>query len=148
MQTIDIQQLNAITMPGEVWKQIPDYNYLISNLGRVYGLDKNQLEKGYTIRSGYNYATLYKGGKRKRFRVSHLVAEAFCKNYEPGKHIHHINRNRGDDRAVNLLPCTPGEHRAIHALYNILFANLDILAELITPVNNLLFDDAEGGDAA
>ena len=82
----------------------------------------------------YAIAELYKDGQRKRFKVSHLVAAAFCKNYDPAKHVHHINRKRNDDRAVNLLPCTPAEHKVIHALYNALFNNIPLLAELLTPI--------------
>lgn len=152
MLMINIQELTQVTLQGEVWRQIPDYPYLVSNLGRVYGTEKNHIEKGYTIKTGYRIAELYKDGQRKRFKVSHLVAAAFCKNYDPAKHVHHINRKRNDDRAVNLLPCTPAEHKVIHALYNALFNNIPLLAELLTPIIhcniNLLFDDTKGGDVA
>lgn len=150
---IEISLLNQITLEGEVWKQIPDYpNYLISNLGRVYGGTQNRIDNGSLNDKGYRMIDLYNDNGRKRVRISHLVAAAFCKGYEAKKHIHHINRKRNDDRAINLLPCTPAEHRAIHAIYNILFDNADLLAELLTPIIhfniNLLFDDTKGGDVA
>lgn len=152
---INIEKLTSLTLDGEKWAQIKGYPYLISNLGRVYGIEKGHIEKGYIIKTGYHYAELYLNGKRKRFKVSHLVAQAFCKGYEEGKHVHHINRKCSDDRALNLLPCTPAEHKAIHALYKQLGENIELLIELLTPLLepiqktiNLMYSGMEVGDAA
>ncbi|MBO4534126.1 MAG: HNH endonuclease [Treponema sp.] len=154
---IKITILNSVTLSGEVWRQIPNYpNYLISNMGRLYSGFDNQIRKG-SYKKGYHIYELFNEqnkGKRhgKRIRAARLVAAAFCKNYAKDKHIHHINRNRTDDRAINLLPVTAAEHRAIHVLYDILAKNIPLLAELLQPIIhcnvNLLFDDTKGGDVA
>lgn len=151
---IKTQNLRAVTQEGEQWIQIPDFpNYLVSNAGRVYSGNDNTILKGEWSEKGYHYVRLYSDKCRngKKIKVSHLVAMVFCKGYATNKHIHHINRNRGDDRAVNLIPLTPEEHRAIHVVYDILFKNKDILTELISPVircNITLSDNMKGGDAA
>lgn len=149
-----MQTLNNITQEGEQWIQIPDFpNYLVSNAGRVYTGNANCILKGSLNEKGYRFIKLYsdKYPNGKNMRVSHLVAMAFCKGYAPNKHVHHVNRNRSDDRAVNLIPVTPEEHRAIHAVYDILFKNTDVLIELISPVircNITLSENVKGGDAA
>lgn len=152
---INIDNLTKITMEGEIWKQIENYPYLISNMGRVYGIERNRIERGEWTYNGYHRVVLSRSGETKKFRVSHLVAAAFCKGYAEGKHIHHINRRRGDDRAVNLIPCTEAEHRLIHNLYDALGGNIELLMELLTPIIepirmtiNLLYSDSEGGDVA
>lgn len=155
---MNLQKLMEVTKDGEQWEQISKYpNYYVSSEGRVYSDYEKRILKGEYNSRGYHLVELHndqtpKGKHGKKYRVSHLVAAAFCSKYAKGKHVHHINRKRSDDRAVNLLPCTPEEHRTIHALYNTLFGNIPLLAELLTPVIhiniNLLFDDMKGGDVA
>ena len=150
---INISILNTITIDGEVWKQIPDFpNYLVSNLGRIYSGYKNRIDDGSKNEKGYRIIELRENGHRQKYRISHIVAQSFCNRYADDKHVHHLNRKRDDDRAVNLYPCTDSEHRAIHAVYSLLAKNIDVLAELIEPVIhcniNLIFDDTKGGDAA
>lgn len=154
---MNITKLLQIAKDGEQWEQIPNYpKYYVSNEGRIYSeyahdIIKGSWKKGYHIFELYNDKTP-KGKHGNRLRLSHIVAAAFCKNYSKDKHVHHINRNRGDDRAINLLPVTQEQHKAIHALYDRLFANIPLLVELLQPVIhcnvNLLFDDVKGGDVA
>lgn len=144
--------LQAITRQGEVWAQIADYpDYLVSNLGRVFGLKKNQLEKGELSHNGYRRVPLYKNGKKDNKRVSNLVAAAFCGGLPNGKKVHHINRHRTDDRAINLIVVTPMQHRAIHDLYIIL--GLDYVAtltaeQLYRMCNLVVSCFIKGGEAA
>lgn len=155
---MDLNNLIQITQDGEKWEQIPNYpKYYVSSEGRIYSEFEHDIIKGSWNKKGYHYFELFndeipKGKHGDRIRLSHIVAAVFCKNYSKDKHIHHINRNRGDDRAINLLPVTREQHQAIHALYDRLFDNIPLLAELLQPVIhcniNLLFNDMEGGDVA
>lgn len=156
---IIISKLNKVTMQGEIWRQIPNYpNYMISNMGRLYSGFDNQIRKG-SYKNGYHFFELRnehnKGAKHgDKKRASHLVAAAFLRWYKPEihEHIHHVNRRRGDDRLINLFPCTATQHRAIHLIYDLLSKNTALLAELLTPIIhcnvNLLFNDMKGGDVA
>lgn len=150
---IDFTKVKEISLENEKWKQIPKYpNYLVSNMGRVYSGYANKIDNGTKNKKGYRIIELHENKQKQKYKFSHLVAMAFCKNYADGKHVHHVNRKRDDDRAVNLFPCTPSEHRAIHAIYTLLANNIDVLAELIQPIIccnvDLFFNDTKGGDAA
>lgn len=114
---INISILNAITIDGEVWKQIPDFpNYMISNMGRLYSGRLNRINKGEINQSGYKIYELYSDAypHGKRMRACRLVAEAFCKGYAPNMEVHHCNFNKLDDNAHNLMWVTHDQHAAIH----------------------------------
>ena len=115
---ININNVIALSLDGEQWKQIPNCpNYLVSNMGRVYSGNKNRIKDGSYTESGYHVVELrskFLPNGRKNFRVSRLVAAAFCKGYSEGKEVHHCNLCRFDDRADNLICVTPEQHRAIH----------------------------------
>lgn len=118
---LDVMNLMQLTQDGEEWKEIPGYpTYLVSNFGRVYGTVQNIIEKGEWTYNGYRRVPLSISCKQEKKRVSHLVMMAFCEDYDSKKKIHHINKNRGDDRLENLLQLTDEEHRAVHDLYDIL----------------------------
>ena len=117
---LNVSNLMNITRKGEEWREIPGYpTYLVSNYGRVYGTVQNIIEKGEWTYNGYHRVPLSTDGKAEKKRVGHLVAMAFM-DYHPNKRIHHINKNRGDDRLDNLIQCTDEEHGTIHDLYDIL----------------------------
>lgn len=53
----------------------------------------------------------------KPVRVHNMVGEAFpeiCGVKEPGKHLHHLNENQKDNRAVNLRYMSASEHKRLH----------------------------------
>lgn len=62
--------------------------------------------------SAYPGVVMYRG-VRKPFsqRVHRLVAEAFCKNPDGKRWVHHKNGDKNDARAANLEWVTPGENR-------------------------------------
>ena len=51
------------------------------------------------------------GGKRLAHR---MVAALWCDRPEGAKHVHHINHDKQDNRAENLMWLTPGEHMRDH----------------------------------
>ena len=146
-----IQVLEAITRKGEVWAKVPGYNYLVSNLGRVFGIEKSQIDYGEIAHNGYRRVPLYRHSKADKKRVSLLVAEAFLDGYDKSKRVHHLNKHRDDNRAVNLIICTEAQHRAIHKLYDTLGdefiqnADLETLRTLCNYVIKLFVKI--GGDA-
>lgn len=115
-------------MMFEEWKDIKGFEgrYQVSNLGRVrslktfmsshgtvYEIDKITVFKpGYCGRNGgYQCVGLMKNGKRNRYRVHRLVADAFIPNPNNFPMIDHINRNKSDNRVENLRWCDGKENR-------------------------------------
>lgn len=107
----------------EEWKKIEEFpRYQISNLGRVKSLiGKDKILKPFKCsQGGYLSVRLCRTtgikGKysTKYFVVHRLVAKHFCENYGEEIEVHHINSNREDNRAENLLCLTKQEHIKLH----------------------------------
>ena len=106
----------------EEWKTIKEFpRYEVSNLGNVrsnIGVQK-QLQP-YTTAKGYLVVRLFnkpaEKGKynSKDIKVHRLVAAYFCENYAENKEIHHINHDKTDNKATNLLCLTKKEHIELH----------------------------------
>lgn len=88
-------------------------NYLISNLGKVYMLNKlgsrglirlsNPIEMTYRISKGYRRVGLYGNNhKQKNFKVSRLVAESFIPNPNHLSLVMHLDNNKLNDKFNNL----------------------------------------------
>lgn len=102
----------------EVWKDVPGFEgvYQVSNMGRVKTMPRKvgtvfRKEKilKQTIENGYFSVRLYNGKRIGRhFRVSRIVAMAFCENDNPKEktEVNHKNENQLDNRAENLEWCT------------------------------------------
>lgn len=102
-------------MNGEEWKQI-DEKHFVSNKGRVKSyckynaiiLKPQENEKGYLLVS-INQRNIF---------IHRLVAFAFCTNgneYDINNiEIHHIDKNRKNNNADNLMILTNTEHRKLH----------------------------------
>ena len=106
-------------MENEIWKDIPGYEglYMVSNIGRVKGLDriincrgdvkrkaKGIMLKGVKAKSGYLTLNLNISGKRILYCVHQLVAMAFL-DHAPCRFklvVNHINFDKEDNRVENL----------------------------------------------
>jgi len=102
-------------------KDIEGYEglYAITEDGRVWSHPKNTNNKNgkwLSIDNSRNYLKvgLVKDGKKKRFALHRLVAEAFCKKPEGCDQVNHINGYKKDNRAENLEWVTASENR-LHA---------------------------------
>lgn len=80
--------------------------------------DMGNVKKGgelMEIHHGTKYDFVCFDGFQHRIHV--MVAECFqdiCGKKEPWYHVHHINKNQRDNRAVNLMYVSPSEHKRLH----------------------------------
>lgn len=109
-------------MLDEVWKDVPEYEglYKVSNMGRVYGIKRNNILSPAPNEKGYMYVVLCKNNKMKSFRVHRLVAKTFLGDFK-GMEINHIDGNKKNNELSNLEYCTHKEnmsHAILHGLEN------------------------------
>lgn len=93
----------------EKWLPIIGYNgkYLISTYGRVKSRSngKETILKSDLNSSGYHRVSLYKNGKRTRYFIHRLVAEAFVPNPENLPLVNHIDEDKENNEVTNLEWC-------------------------------------------
>jgi hypothetical protein len=87
----------------EEWRNIPDFSrYQVSNQGRIRIAISGAIRKQQITIDGYMRLNLTADdGCRSTPYVHNLVAIAFC-DAPPRSGVRHINKNRQDNRAVNL----------------------------------------------
>lgn len=105
----------------EIWKDIKGYEtlYQVSNLGRIKRLFRvvirsdgrrrtfcESISKGNLHSDGYYVINLTKNGICKHKMVHRLVAETFLPNPNHYPVIHHIDTNKTNERADNLMWCS------------------------------------------
>ena len=106
---------------GEIWKPIKGYEgrYCVSNMGRIMSLErsvrsrgkiKQRIMKQCNERKGYKTVSLCFDGKRKRYMVHRLVAEAFVPNLNNYNQVNHIDENKSNNSVYNLEWCTPKQN--------------------------------------
>lgn len=105
----------------ETFKDITGFEglYQISNLGNVKSLprDTGNQYKGITKilipfknKDGYLIESLYKNGVKYRISTQRLVAKEFILNKNKKPCVHHINHNKTDNNANNLMWVTYSEN--------------------------------------
>jgi hypothetical protein len=97
---------------NEIWKTIEDYNYEISNYGRVRNIKNRRILK--QVNREYKCLNLSKNSKHKQFDIHKLVAIAFVKNPNNYPIVNHINGSKHDNRAENL-EWTTSSYNSRHA---------------------------------
>lgn len=97
----------------EIWKDIPNYEglYQISNFGFVKSLCRNgtigndRILQIHKDKDGFDNVSLIKNGKRLKYLVHRLVAEVFVANPNNYKIVRHIDGNKNNNFADNLMWC-------------------------------------------
>ena len=115
----------------EVWKDIKNYEgyYQVSNLGRVKHLNYNSKKElnNHTVikdihsqtKNSRGYYCIKSNKKDERIEISihRSVAQAFpeiCGEWFDGCVVHHIDGNKENNVASNLIVLSKEEHQAIH----------------------------------
>lgn len=106
-----MKEFTDTELANEQWRDVDGYDgaYQVSDLGRVrskkYGYWR--VMKGVKSRVGYLLVGLWKDGKKKRFLVHRLVAQAFIQNDDETKiYVNHRNEIKSDNRVSNIEYCT------------------------------------------
>ena len=88
--------------------------YQIDDKGNVYSLHNDIVLENTINRDGYCVVTLHKNGRRCQKKVHQLVADTFIPNEENKTDVHHLNRDKKDNRVENLVWLSKEEHSKIH----------------------------------
>lgn len=106
----------------EIWKQIKNLHYSISNIGNIRNDNTGKQLKPQKNSFGYLSILLYDNGKPVQFRIHRLVLEAFnpVENMQ-NLQVNHIDHNRENNRLQNLEWTTPKENcnkKKLRKFYN------------------------------
>ena len=121
----------------EHWVEILTYNHsvvryhiFVSNLGNVFGWkDGNKIE------------ITYKNGRRffGKYPIFNLVAKYLCDAKTGHEYnVHHLNGNKLDDRACNLVQLTISQHMKIERALNNPMNNPDSKAKMIATMKKTM----------
>lgn len=143
----------TINNDNEIWKDIVGYEglYKISNYGRVYSISSSR-EIFPFVSHGYLRKELCKEGKRVKYQVHRLVANAFIPNPNGYEMINHIDSNRKNNFVENLEWCTHVEN-VIHGSFSArskIKAKCSDLSVMITNKKtneSILYDRENSNDA-
>lgn len=98
----------------EIWRKVEaNDNYMVSNNNGWKNIKMNTQPKGRIV-NGYRAVGM---GRGKEYSYHVLVAKTFpeiCGKWFDGCQVHHINFDRLDNRAENLIVLTASEHQKLH----------------------------------
>lgn len=89
----------------EEWRDIKGFEgrYMISNMGRVWGIKRGRTLSIQTTDKGYKKVMLSLGANKLHFVWVHrLVAAAFCEGYFEGAVVNHKDSNPSNNIYTNL----------------------------------------------
>ena len=99
----NLPKIKKNTRAGEIWKDIEGCNtHQVSDKGRIYVVTTDQIIYGY-LSHGYRYVNITDfEGKKHKYAVHRLVAQAFVPNPENKPQVDHIDSNPLNNEASNL----------------------------------------------
>lgn len=99
-------------MEREIWKPVKGYEglYQVSSLGNVKSLRYMRNVATHNTSNGYLQVHLWRDGKAVYRYVHKLVAEHFLSAPSAPSEINHIDENRRNNCASNLMWCTRSEN--------------------------------------
>lgn len=107
----------------EIWREIKETNglYYVSNYGRVLSVNKHSkhILQQTADNDNYLWITTSIDGKCKNHRVHQLVADYFLYKPKGANLIHHIDGNKWNNNADNLIWLTAKQHAKAHKLLDI-----------------------------
>lgn len=96
----------------DIWSDVLGGRYQVSRTGLVRN-DKGHILKPCNNGNGYLYITV----KGKHYYVHRLVAEAFCEKPDGSSTINHLDYNKANNAASNLMWCTQGDNVRYSAIH-------------------------------
>lgn len=95
---------------NEIWKQIEDTTYFVSNYGRVKN-KKGEILKPFEDKDGYNEYKLHINKKPIHKKEHRLVAQTFISNPNNLPQVNHKDGNKQNNYIDNLEWCTNQENQ-------------------------------------
>lgn len=135
----------------EIWKPIPEWEYDVSDMGRIRSHKSGKILAGTVSRYGYLSVGLSKENKQKTFHVHRLVAETFIPNPDNKPQVNHLG-GKTDNRVCMLEWATRKENmqhatKYITKRFTIRVAQLDLeTKEILKVYDNMKLTKADGFD--
>lgn len=100
-ENFDKEYMSTENYKDEIWKQIGNLNYSISNYGRIKNIQTNKLKKlKYNVYG--MQVLLWQNSKSYTVTVSRIVAEMFIRHLEKDERAIHIDNNIRNNYYKNL----------------------------------------------
>lgn len=120
---MELAEINKAHEVNADFPRLPLSNkYLITSTGHVVNIDRFSFSKGSTPSKSQPYIHYnlhsYSEGVDIDVYAHKLVAIFFCPNQKGKKIVHHIDLNRRNNYAINLLWVTQDEHWELHRLFS------------------------------
>lgn len=95
--------VERLVIYNETWVEIAGYpNYAVSNMGRVFNVQRERILKFREAIDGSLRVSLSKDGEVTDHYVHHLVAAAFFGGVSPGVQVIHANGDKTENTPENL----------------------------------------------
>ena len=114
------QERYEFDLPGEIWAEIADTNYLASNLGRIRSIKTNNILNGSITERGYIVCSIRVDGKTLNKQIHDLVYFAFHPETKKKDDyvINHIDGNKSNNK-LNNLEYVKNSENIIHGKYHL-----------------------------